>query len=90
MTTGVLTDLFCRAWGDGMRWENRAEADAPHEANFLKLDCTKIRSVLGWMPRWHIQTAVEKTVEWTRVWLAGGDVPTVMDRQIQAFFHTDA
>lgn len=90
VTTGVLTDLFCRAWGDGMRWENRAEADAPHEANFLKLDCTKIRSVLGWMPRWHIQTAVEKTVEWTRVWLAGGDVPTDMDRQIQAFFHTDA
>jgi len=85
VTTGELADLFCQAWGEGAAWEDRAEPGAPHEANFLKLDCSKLKSVFGWRPRWHIAQAVEKTVEWTRVWLEGGDVPAVMDRQIEAY-----
>lgn len=85
VTTGRLAELFCRAWGGGMAWENRAEPGAPHEAGFLKLDCAKLKSAFGWQPRWHIREAVEKTVEWTRAWLAGEDIPAVMDRQIAEF-----
>lgn len=85
VTTGLLVDLFCRAWGGGMSWENRAEANAPHEANFLKLDCTRLKTVFGWQPRWHIQEAIGRTVEWTRAWLNREDLPAVMDRQIRAF-----
>lgn len=85
VTTGALVDLFCRTWGEGMAWENRSEANAPHEASFLKLDCTKLKTTFGWQPRWHIHEAVEKTVEWTKVWQQGGDIPAVMDAQIQAF-----
>jgi CDP-glucose 4,6-dehydratase len=85
VTTGELVDLFCRTWGDGLRWENRAEKNAPHEANFLKLDCSKLKAASGWRPRWHIGEAIEKTVEWTRVWLSGGDVPAEMDRQIAVY-----
>lgn len=85
ITTGDLVDLFCRIWGDGMSWENHAEINAPHEANFLKLDCTKLKTVFGWRPRWHICEAVEKTVEWTKAWLGGEELPAVMDRQIYAF-----
>lgn len=43
VTTGTLVDLFCRAWGGDAAWENQAEANAPHEANFLKLDCSKLK-----------------------------------------------
>lgn len=82
VTTGQLADLFCEKWGDGLAWINQSEANAPHEANFLKLDCSKLKAAFGWQPCWHISQAIEKTVEWTRVWLKGGDIPAEMDRQI--------
>ena len=85
VTTGELTTLFCQAWGGGMTWENRSEANAPHEANFLKLDCSKIKTTFGWKPRWHMQEAIQKTVEWSKVWMDGGDVPAVMRKQIREF-----
>lgn len=85
VTTGELVELFCRKWGPELVWEVRQDLSAPHEANFLKLDCSKLRSVFGWSPRWHIGEAIERTVEWTRVWLDGQDVPAEMDRQIRQY-----
>lgn len=85
VTTGELVDLFCRSWGGDARWEDGAEPNAPHEASFLKLDCSKLKTVFGWRPRWHIAEAVEKTVGWIRVWQDGGDVPGEMDRQINEY-----
>lgn len=85
VSTSRLVDLFCQEWGEGLAWENRSDPNAPHEANFLKLDCSKIKSVFGWQPRWHIAEAIEKTVEWTRVWLESGDIPAEMDRQISQY-----
>lgn len=83
--TGELADIFCKAWGGGASWKNVAEANAPHEANFLKLDCSKIKSVLKWKPRWHITDAVEKTVEWSKVYISGGDINTIMEKQIKEY-----
>lgn len=85
VTTGDLVELFCQAWGDGMSWENHAEENAPHEAAFLKLDSTKIKTTFGWQPRWHIREAVEKTVEWSKAWMTEKSIPEVMDRQVAAF-----
>lgn len=83
--TGELVDIFCKAWGEGASWKNVAEANAPHEANFLKLDCSKIKSAMKWKPRWHITDAVEKTVEWSKVYLSGGDVSEIMEKQIREY-----
>lgn len=85
VNTGDLVDMFCEKWGQGASWKNVSEANAPHEANFLKLDCSRIKSVLGWKPRWHIGSAVEKTAEWSRVYLSGGDVTAVMEKQIKEY-----
>ena len=85
VTTGELTTLFCQAWGDGMTWENRSEANAPHEANFLKLDCSKLKATFGWSPHWNLDTAIEKVVEWSKCYLSGGDVRACMDEEITAF-----
>lgn len=85
VTTGELTELFCESWGQGAHWISQSEAGAPHEANFLKLDCSRLKGTFGWRNRWHIREAVEKTVEWTRVWLSGGDIPAEMDRQISCY-----
>ena len=81
VTTGELTDLFCRVWGANARWENHF-VGGPHEANFLKLDCSKIKQTFGWKPRWHIDEAIQKTVEWTHVWCEDGNIPAEMSREI--------
>lgn len=85
VTTGQLVDLFCRSWGQNACWEDHSEPNAPHEANFLKLDCTKLKTTFGWKPCWHIEEAIDHTCEWTRIWLANGDVPAEMDRQIALY-----
>lgn len=87
VTTGELVDMFCKAWGNDLTWENQSEPNAPHEDNFLKLDCSRIKTVLGWNPIWNVQTAIEKTVEWTKVWIEDADVSQVMDRQIFEYLH---
>ena len=85
VTTGTLADLFCAAWGQGQTWENRWMG-GPHEANFLKLDCSKIKHTFGWTPRYGVKEAVENTVEWSKEYLEGADMTEVMDRQIREFF----
>lgn len=82
--TGRLVDLFVEKWGDGLKWVTKSDG-GPHEANFLKLDCTKIKSVFGWCPRWNLETAVEKTVEWSKCWISGADIVPVMKKQISEF-----
>ncbi len=86
ITTGQLVDLFCRYWGGGTSWINQSDG-GPHEANFLKLDCSKIKRVFGWMPRWNVEQAIEKTVEWSKAYFSGGNIEECMDRQIKEFFH---
>lgn len=85
VTTGELVDLFCRHWGAEAVWENQAEVNAPHEANFLKLDCSKLKALFGWKPRWHMEECMEMTCRFSKIWLAGGDIPAEMDYEIKAF-----
>ena len=88
-TTGELVTLFCKLWGDGASWKDVSEANAPHEANFLRLDTTKVKTVFGWQPRWSVEEAVEKIVEWTKVYFDGGDISAIMDIQINEFFELE-
>lgn len=85
MTTGELVSLFCKYWGGDVSWENQAEINAPHEADFLKLDCSRLKSVFGWKPRWHMDQCMEKTCEFSKVWMAGVDIPAEMDKEIDEF-----
>ena len=81
ISTGGLADLFCSCWGENASWITN-EDSGPHEANFLKLDSTLVRERIGFSPKWHIQEAVSKTVEWTRSWLDDEDMLDVMNSQI--------
>lgn len=89
-TTGELVDLFCRKWnqqtGENMTWENVSDG-GPHEANFLKLDCSKIKSAFGWKPVWNVEQAMKKIVEWTQAYVTGQDVSAVTDRQIREYMN---
>ena len=84
VTTGELTELFCQTWGEGQTWENHYTG-GPHEANFLKLDCSRLRQTFGWKPAWGVRIAIEQTVAWTKSWQAGEDLNTVMSAQVHDF-----
>ena len=82
--TGALVDLFCRTWGEGMKWINRYDG-GPHEANFLKLDCSKLKTVFDWKPTWDLEKAIFYSVEWSKCMRDGKDVSACMDSQIEEF-----
>lgn len=86
VTTGTLVSLFCNAWGEQATWTNLSEQNAPHEAGYLKLDCSLLKSTFHWKPTWHIAQAVEETCRWSKVWLQQGDLRSEMRREIEAFF----
>lgn len=85
VTTGTIVDLFCKYW-KGASWLNKSDS-GPHEANFLKLDCSKAKSVLGWYPIWGIDTALEKTVEWYEAYANNSNLTQVTDKQIKEYFN---
>lgn len=84
--TGDLVNIFVKSWGDNLRWINKFDG-GPHEAYFLKLDCSKLKTTFNWSPRWDLQIAIEKVVEWTKCWNSGGDVRECMNRQIEEYLH---
>ena len=85
ITTGALADLFVQSWGEGAAWHTDAEADAPHEAAYLKLDTTKLKKSFHWQPRWHVTEAVQETVAWYHAWSEGADMRSLTEQQIREF-----
>lgn len=88
ISTGEIADAFCREWdlrtGRSVEWTCNGEK-GPHEANFLKLDCTKLKNTIGWRPSWDIGTALSRTVEWYAAYLSGEEVRVCTERQIDEF-----
>lgn len=84
LQTGALVDLFVNKWGEGLKWSSCNDY-GPHEANFLKLDCSKLKITYEWEPRWNLDTAVEMVIEWSKCWLNNGNVRECMDREIESF-----
>jgi CDP-glucose 4,6-dehydratase len=90
--TGELIDLLCSTWNSNreslpeVKWINQSENNAPHEANFLKLDCSKVKTTFGWEPRWHIEECMGKTVEFTKVYLENPkNINLEMESEIEDF-----
>jgi CDP-glucose 4,6-dehydratase len=85
ITTGSLVNLFCNKWGEELSWEDKSDS-GPHEANYLKLDCSKLKTIFDWKPRWNVETAIERTIIWTKCYLNEGNVRDCMKEQIGEFF----
>lgn len=87
-TTGELVTVFCNQWnkltGDEIRWVNQHDG-GPHEAQYLKLDCSKIKNKLGWKPRWSLEVALSKTADWFYVYRNKGNIIKCMEDQISNF-----
>lgn len=83
VTTQEIVEAFCREWGT-IRPEY-IESEMPHEAQFLKLDCSKIRSVLHWKPIWNIDEAICKTVDLYKLIADGKNVEDKIIEQIREY-----
>jgi len=87
VNTGQLVNLFCQYWGGGQSWQSLS-TEGPHEAKFLRLDCTKLKTTFNWKPRWHLDEAVAQTVAWAKVYQQQGNIAQCMEQQIDEFWQT--
>lgn len=89
LSTGEIVTMFCNEWkkqnGKSVEWKMIEQVNQPHEANYLKLDCSKIKRNLKWKPRWDMEKVMEKIVEWTLCYANGGNVEKCMEEQILEF-----
>lgn len=83
-TVEWIVSNLCHAWGKHAPWE-RQSGDHPHEAVHLKLDISKAKQRLNWLPRWDLEVALKKIVSWQKSWLSGDDMRKVTLGQIREY-----
>jgi len=83
-----IIERLCATWGDGAAWE-LDPAPQPHEATYLKLDCSKARARLQWQPRWPLARTIDQIVAWHKAHARGEDMRAVTLAQIDTYQHTD-
>lgn len=79
-----IVEKLTRSWGDGASWVVDG-GEHPHEAHYLKLDCSKAKSRLDWHPRWRLEEALDAIVEWQRAYQDGKAIKSVTQEQIQRY-----
>lgn len=79
-----IVGSLTKSWGEGASWI-LDDGEHPHEAHYLKLDCSKAKSRLDWHPRWHLNEALDAIVEWQRAYLRGENVKQMTLHQIQDY-----
>lgn len=88
ITTSNLVDLFCKEWNEqklgNIKWINACDG-GPHEAGYLKLDCSLINRMFGWKPQWNIVKTINEIVKWTKCYFEHGNIVECMESQIKDF-----
>lgn len=79
-----IVDYLCASWGSDTSWILQSGVH-PHEARYLKLDTSKAQHRLHWTPRWQLENALERIVDWQRSWLQGLDMKAVCLQQISEY-----
>ena len=87
-TTGELATLFCDEWkrmtGQTVIWRNVYDG-GPHEANLLKLDCSKIKNTFGWRNVWNVEEAMSRIIKWHICYQNSSDIISETNNQIYDF-----
>ncbi|AVO55023.1 CDP-glucose 4,6-dehydratase [Ectopseudomonas mendocina] len=84
VSVGELVERLAQRWPGQAPWTVEANGQ-PHEAGLLALDSSQARARLGWRPRWTLQLAIERTLDWHQAWQAGEDMQTFSRAQIAAY-----
>jgi len=80
-----ITKKICEYWGENAAYKIDTNPQ-PHEANYLKLDCSKVKAELNWHPKWNIDKALKSIVEWNKSWLSGDNAKQLCFNQINDYF----
>jgi CDP-glucose 4,6-dehydratase len=83
-SVGIVVDELVSGWGNGAGWV-ADPGPHPHEAHYLRLDCSKARSLLDWEPKLAITDALAWTVDWYRGYGRNADVEAICLQQINRF-----
>ncbi len=83
-----IVDRLTKAWGEGASWV-LDNGDHPHEAHYLKLDCSKAKMRLNWHPRWHLDETLSAIVDWHHAHRAGKNMRDFSLDQIQQYISAD-
>lgn len=79
-----ILEQLIKLWGEGASWSLDG-GDHPHEAHYLKLDCSKAKVRLAWYPKWHLEEALEKIVDWQKSYQCGLDMKLKTLEQIDVY-----
>ena len=79
-----IAEQFTGLWGEGASWALDG-GEHPHEAHYLKLDCSKARMRLDWQPKWSLETSLRKIIAWEKAYLRNQDMRTFTLEQILEF-----
>lgn len=81
---GWIAEKMCKVWGgdSSVSLDNNTH---PHEATYLKLDCSKAASLLDWHSHWSIDDAIEKIVDWARANQQNADMRKICLQQINDY-----
>lgn len=79
-----IVERLTQAWGEGASWALDG-GEHPHEAHYLKLDCSKSKMRLDWYPKWHLEDALGTIIDWHRAHREGKDMHELMLHQIGAY-----
>ena len=80
----TLVRKLAALWGEGAAYAVDTGLQ-PHEASFLKLDCSRARAMLGWQPHLDIDSALAWTVDWHKAIQAGANMREITALQIDRF-----
>ena len=82
-----ITTILCKLWGDGASFSIDTNPQ-PHEANYLKLDCSKAKAELDWSPKWNIETTLKTIVDWNKAFIRGENIRRVTEAQIIQYYNS--
>jgi len=79
-----IVEYLTNVWGTGASWKMDA-GENPHEDTYLKLDCSKARTLLGWSPTLRLSTTLEWIVEWYLAYSQGDDMRCLTENQLRKY-----
>ena len=79
-----LVDRLSSLWGDEARWE-KDDAEQPHEANYLKLDCSKSKTLLKWHPLMNLNMTLEWIIDWYKAYQKNIDMNDITIKHIARY-----
>lgn len=79
-----ILDTMKKTWGEGASWKLDTNNN-PHEAGFLKLDCSKAAQELKWVPQWDLEFTLKSIVDWHKAWINNADMKKQCLQEIKLY-----